>query len=184
MRAHHRVLKDIVRHFGCRRYLEIGVNEGESLHAVLQVHHPSTLVLCDNWGKDYGGRGKKNHLHIKHQLEEFEYQGEVIYFDGDSKETVPGLDRDVYSFDLILVDADHSAKGAAVDLDNAWFYLTPGGFLVFDDIIHVSHRYLLGVGFDFLRKTEDAELFYMDRITGNGAIAFRKTLKGEQPQWR
>jgi len=48
-------------------------------------------------------------------------------------------------FDLITVDGDHSEEGAFDDLLNVIPHLNVGGILVFDDIAHPTHPYLLGV---------------------------------------
>jgi predicted O-methyltransferase YrrM len=42
-------------------------------------------------------------------------------------------------FDLITVDGDHSAAGAAADIENVMPRLKIGGALVFDDIANPAH---------------------------------------------
>ena len=44
---------------------------------------------------------------------------------------------------MITVDGDHSEDGAYADLSNVIQRLAPGGILVFDDIAHPSHPYLI-----------------------------------------
>lgn len=132
-----RVLQPVV-------YLEVGVNEGRSLAAVLQVCRPSMLILCDNWGSEFGGTGRGNHDHVEEMLRD--YSGSVKWLDGDSHMLLPQLRETV---DLALVDGDHSAAGALADLQDVWPRLRPGGRLLFDDITHPGHRYLDQVVHDF-----------------------------------
>ena len=79
-------------------------------------------------------------------------------------------------FDLILVDGDHSEAGAHQDLQNVFPRLAPGGMLVFDDIAHPAHHYLLTL---WRRCTAELGLRiraaeYLDH--GHGvAIAIRST---------
>ena len=69
-------------------------------------------------------------------------------------------------FDLITVDGDHSEVGAWEDLITVIPRLATGGVLVFDDIAHPAHPYLLGVWrralarFPFLSGHEFTETGY------------------------
>ena len=46
-------------------------------------------------------------------------------------------------FEIIPLDGDHTEAGAFDDLKNVIPNLSVGGILVFDDIAHPSHPYLL-----------------------------------------
>lgn len=114
-------------------YLEIGVSDGASLLAALDSHTKlSRIVLCDGWQSVEGGAGRGSHEHIRKLLIVEGYNGEVEYLDGDSHALIPNLDR-TRPFDLILIDGDHTAEGAARDLADTWPLLRPGGVLLFDD---------------------------------------------------
>lgn len=165
----HNVLAFISQYDRPQKYLEIGVREGGSLNAVLDHHHPKKLYLCDTWGRAYGGTGRGNPAHIEKLLRESEYYGEVHFLNGDSKIMIPRLKE---TFDLILVDGDHSYKGAYKDLQNVWPLLEKPGYLVFDDITHKSHKYLLKCVHRFIREV-DAKVMYED-LTPNGVIVLSK----------
>jgi predicted O-methyltransferase YrrM len=103
-----------------RSYLEIGVQEGGSLRRVVAASQVLTrLVLCDTWGNAHGGTGRGSHAHIDALLDQLGYQGEVLFLDGRSQDTLPTLDPES-GFDLVFVDGDHTTEGAAVDLELAW----------------------------------------------------------------
>lgn len=126
-----------------RRYLEIGTREGDSLRIVVQSSDSLERIVCaDMWGTLYGGTGRGSHEHIERMLQLQLYVGDVRFLDGDSRQTIPTLAEE---FDLVLVDGDHSEEGGAADLANTWPLVARGGCLVFHDITHPEHRYLLGV---------------------------------------
>jgi hypothetical protein len=127
-----------------QRYLEVGCRDGDSLRCV--VGNSKTLgvvYLADTWAGEYGGTARGGHGHIDDLLDSLGYRGRRVFLDGDSRVTLPRLDR--AWADLVLVDGDHSAEGAKSDLDNCWRLLTVGGSLVFHDICHPSHGYLEAV---------------------------------------
>jgi predicted O-methyltransferase YrrM len=126
--------------FQPRSYLEIGTRDGDSLRIVLEHAHTLELVCCaDTWGGEWGGTGRGGHDHIDAMLASMLFVGEVRYLDGDSKQTIPTLTE---TFDLILVDGDHSEEGGRADLENVWPLCAPGGCIVFHDITHPAHLYL------------------------------------------
>lgn len=157
----HDALADVARQLEPKSYLEVGVDGGESLRTVLKNCSPSRITLCDEWGRDYGGHGFGNHNHVQKMLESFPYdeegldwgyKGEVRYLDGDTRETLKTLPPDDV-YDMILVDADHSAEGARADLNDVWPHLAPGGALVFDDIRHESYPWLGWVFEEFIHRS-------------------------------
>ena len=136
-----------------RDYLEIGCREGDSLREV--VLHATALkrvVVCDLWGIDYGGTGRGSHDHIDRLLDELGFTGERVFLDGDSRETVPPIRG---TFDLVLVDGDHSDEGARADLENAWPLVADGGTLLFHDIFHPAHAGLMRVFRQFVVRCGD-----------------------------
>ena len=156
-------------------YLEIGVQEGQSLSTVLKVdtiRAITRIALCDNWGGAYGGTGRGNHEHIHNVLRSVNYQGVVEFYDGDSKCTVPKIPG---NFDMILVDGDHSRDGCLADMENSWPILSGSGVMVIDDIIHPAHKYLLETVSSFI-GTKAREIltavFYTEKL--NGAVVIKK----------
>jgi len=140
------------RAFSPARYLEIGTREGDSLRVVVENSGGlAHIACCDTWGGEWGGTGRGGHDHIDAMLATMLYDGEVVFLDGDSKQTVPTLRK---QFDLVLVDGDHSAEGARADLDNVLPLLAPEGCVVFHDITHPAHLYLADV---WQRWCEDHE---------------------------
>ena len=137
----YRFLAEHCRTHDVRSYLEIGTREGGSLAIVLQAAAHLEVVYCaDTWGGEYGGSNRGGHAHIDTLLASCLYTGEVRYLDGDSKVTLPEVAR---TFDLILVDGDHSYEGGMADLLNSWALLKPGGTIVFHDVTHPAHPDLL-----------------------------------------
>jgi len=135
----HEALRAACQRTTVTSYLEIGVDGGGSLNTVLCEVIPARIVLCDIWNHEYCGHGDTKVI-VQDILE---WHGATAEFlDGDSKETVPAL-RGL--FDLVLVDGDHSAAGALVDLQNAWPRVRPGGILVMDDINHPNYPWLSAV---------------------------------------
>lgn len=158
-----------------RSYLEIGVQEGNSLSTVLKADTQrliDRIALCDNWGGSYGGTSRGNHDHIHNVLRSVNYQGTVEFYDGDSKQTVPTVPG---QFDMILIDGDHSHEGCIADMENAWPILSGGGIMLVDDIIHPAHKYLLETVSHFIGIKADDVLsadFYTDKP--NGVVVIKK----------
>ena len=171
LRLLHETLKKLAETFAPESYLEIGVREGDSLKAVLEGHHPKNITLCDTWGGAYGGTDRGSSKHIVKMLEELNYEGGCNILDGNSHELIPLLDKK--TFDLITVDGDHSYNGALADLRNCWKILNPGGILVFDDIIHPSHKYLEACMIAFITEV-DAEILRFDNENDNGVVVLFK----------
>jgi predicted O-methyltransferase YrrM len=123
-------------------YLEIGVDGGGSLGAVLGATDAlRRIVLCDIWDARYCEHGLTNHDHITDLLARSGYAGNAAFLDGDSHLLLPALPAEV-RFDLITVDGDHSAAGARRDLDDCWPHLNLGGVLVIDDVNHPTWPWL------------------------------------------
>lgn len=137
----HDYLRGVALTPGVRRYLEVGCREGDSLRQIVANSAIlERIVVCDMWGPMYGGTGRGGHDHIDWMLNGLGYTGEREFLDGDSKLTVPTIGE---TFDLVLVDGDHSAEGALADLQNCWPLVISGGQLVFHDVCHPAHRDLM-----------------------------------------
>lgn len=151
--------------------MEIGVREGDSLKSLLLNHMPKKLILCDTWGASWGGSNRKDFKHIIELLKELKYKGKVLFITGYSQNTVPQL-KGKFEPDLILVDGDHSYRGAWLDLNNSWKILKKGGHLIMDDITHYHSPWLLDCAIRF-EKEKKAERVYFTK-KGNGVIVFKK----------
>jgi len=171
--AHKIMLKEICKERVVESYLEIGVNRGDSLRVVLENSNDlKTLYLCDDWKDHYGGEGKGNNKHIKILITEYEYNGKVVFLNGDSKMQIP---RVTQKFNLILVDGDHSAEGTMEDLNNCWPLLEVGGLILLDDITHESHSYLEGIFHRFnIQHEHDSAVYKIDKVNPNGVAVLEK----------
>lgn len=152
-------------------YLEIGVREGDSLKSLLKHHFPKKIVLCDTWGAQWGGSNRKGYGHIIKLLQDINYEGNVLFVTGYSQNTVPQL-KGKFEFDLILVDGDHSYRGAWLDLNNSWKLLKKDGYLIFDDIRHRGSPWLLECAVRF-KKEKKCKTVYLTK-EGNGVVVFQK----------
>lgn len=166
----HKTLKELAEIFLPDSYLEIGVRDGDSLKALLSGHHPSRIVLCDTWDDNYGGSNRGSGHHIERLLKDLGYKGFLTIFNKSSHIVIPEI-RD--TFDIITVDGDHTYNGALNDLRNCWRILNVGGMLVFDDVIHKSHKYLKDCIENFIREVECTVLIknYED---DNGVVVLMK----------
>lgn len=173
----YRPLWNVIASFGDlfkpKSYLEIGVREGDSLKSLLKLHIPEFLCLCDPWGSTWGGSGRGDFKHIIDLLKDLKFEGEVLFLTGYSQELIPQLE-DKYTFDLILVDGNHSYRGAWLDLHNSWKVLNEGGYLIMDDIVHDSTPWLLECALRFGKEMTNAEIVYLDKESQNGVIVFKK----------
>ena len=149
--ASHRCIMHLVAALPRRRpfrYLEIGVNEGQSalalataLQAQAAVPQFDELVLADDWAAHFGGRGRGSHSHVTAALAAAGVSSaRTVFLDGDSKQTVPrylAARGAAPPFDAVYVDGDHSFAGASSDLETVLPVV--GGMLFFDDIYHPVH---------------------------------------------
>lgn len=161
------------------KYLEIGVDGGGTLDVVLENAKPELIYLCDIWNPNYEGHGLSNHQHIGKILKRRGYadarQCKTVFLDGDSKEMIPQAIEPNVLFDLILVDGDHSYKGARADLTNTWPLLRTGGVLIFDDVWHVNYPHLVEVYSEFMvDKLGVARPVYDDEGRNTNCVVLQK----------
>lgn len=146
-------------------YLEIGVRRGRSLNMVAKGCPSVNVAAFDMWVQNYAGMDNPGPEFVRKELSGNGHTGTISFFNGDSHETIPSFFRQYPDtiFDMITVDGDHSEAGAFDDLCNVIPQLAVGGVLVFDDIAHPAHPYLLGVwrkamaAFPFLEGYEFTE---------------------------
>ena len=103
------------------------------------------VVGFDMWMENYAGMENPGADFVKKEMIKVSPLARIQLIDGDSHETVPrflAANPDIL-FDLITVDGDHSEKGALQDLRDVLPRLSTGGAIVFDDISHPAHRYLI-----------------------------------------
>lgn len=156
-------------------YLEVGVNEGTSLEvAIKECPTIKSITLVDQWGKEYGGTGRGSNDHIKALLNDWKYAGEARFLDGNSHDILPQLIQEGCAYDLVTIDGDHSEEGGKQDLWEGWKLVKSGGWLVFDDITHIGHSYLMKVAQDFEVANQPSESKWITGEFINGAVAFKK----------
>jgi hypothetical protein len=134
------------------RYLEVGVRLGHSLAYVAAVAANAGVAFealgVDAWLPDYGAEIQRGPRYVLERLEALSIApGRVELVTANSHEHLPQLER---TFNLILVDGDHSPSGARADLEDCLMLLEPGGLLVFDDAIEQGDDTLLGVWREFI----------------------------------
>ena len=147
-------LREHCRRHSVRHYLEIGTREGDSLRVVFEEASDKlhSVWVADLWTADYGGSGRGNHQHIDQLLDDFNFEGRRVFLDGNSRDTIPALMPEKAEwFDLVLVDGDHSYEGGQADLENVWPLVRWGGAIVFHDITHPAHPYLLACFDEFVQ---------------------------------
>jgi len=155
-------------------YLEVGVQEGNSLRVVLaEAAALESVTLVDTWGGQYGGTARGSHHHIERLVSEVGFSGRVTFRDGNSHVILPQLIAEGASFDLVTIDGDHSEAGGAQDLRDGWKLVRPGGWLVFDDITHPAHPYLKAVAERFIGEVQPAEVIWNTELP-EGAVAMRR----------
>ena len=157
------------KNFQPESYLEIGVQEGNSLNLVIEHSKKlNKIVLCDTWQGEFGGTSRGSNEHIKNRFKN--HLDKITFLDGDSKLQIPKLTE---KFDLIHVDGDHSYEGAMLDLNNCFNLLNKDGFLVFDDITHPSHRDLLVCAEEFHKNHPALKKVYFNDEHPFGVIIFQ-----------
>ncbi len=131
---HHKVLANLATQ--SKSYLEIGVQEGDSLVAVVKANYDIGVTLCDPWDANHGGTNRGSHEHIEKRLVAIGHRGGRLYLDGFSSVEIPRIDY--MRFDLVHVDGDHSYEGCKNDLKMCWPMTTK--WLVVHDVFFQEVR--------------------------------------------
>ena len=128
-----------------RRYLEIGVRRGRSMAMVLAACQEVEVVGFDMWMENYAGMENPGPTFVKDEMKKVAPLATVQLIDGNSHRTIPEFLKanPATMFDLITVDGDHTEEGAMQDLRDVLPRLSMGGVIVFDDVSHPEHPYLL-----------------------------------------
>lgn len=153
-------------------YLEVGVRRGHSFLTALTANPNLRAVAADIWSCGvYGGEENTKELFEKTVLE-LKPESKYWIIVGDSKLTLPNLFAGGNRFDLITIDGDHDPDPAETDLKNAADLLTPGGMLIFDDVVHPGYPGLKAVWERFKEAHPDWKFHYFEWNVGTG-IGFK-----------
>lgn len=130
-----------------KTYLEIGVRKGRSACMVARGCPSVNMVAFDMWIQNYAGMENPGEEFVRQELIKHGHTGVISFINGDSHQTIPTFFSQYpdTTLDMITVDGDHTEQGAFNDLYNVIPHLSIGGVLVFDDISHPAHPYLLNV---------------------------------------
>lgn len=158
-------------------YLEIGVRRGRSVCTVAQGCSSVNIVAFEMWQKNYAGMENPGPDFVRDELKKHKHKGKITFIDGNSHITVPEYFRQnpEMKFDLITVDGDHSEEGAYKDLCDVIPHLAIGGVIVFDDIAHPMHQYLLKVWHQVLEKFPYLSGYEYTEVGYGVAFAIRKS---------
>ena len=110
------------------RYLEVGVYEGQSLVWLFQnvfTHPSSSGVAIDLF--DFDGLEER----FRENVDRAGIGDRITTLLGYSNEALRSLEGQ--QFDVIYIDASHTAPNVTRDAVLSWDLLKPGGYLIFDD---------------------------------------------------
>ncbi len=150
-------LINFVKTYKVESYMEIGVNAGRSLMAVVASNpHLKTLYVVDNWSGKHGGSNWRTHNHIDTKLKAAGYKYDTIYLDGDSQYTIPKYHKHhpEMCVDLCNVDGNHNYDPAWQDLTNVEKFAKA---ILLDDVYHTGHKHLADAWDKFLDYVEDKQ---------------------------
>lgn len=159
-------------------YLEIGVRRGRSMAVVAAICTDCKIVGIDRWqNTNYAGMPNPGPEFVREELDKLGYEGRLELIVGDSHDVLPSyfMDHPDKFFDLITVDGDHSENGAEQDLRDVLSHLKVGGGLVFDDINHPAHPYLMKVWRDVIESDPRFDTWCFSELGYGVALAIRKT---------
>jgi predicted O-methyltransferase YrrM len=130
-----------------RRALEIGVRRGFTSCAIVAAARDVEHHMMDSWRPVYSDRPNPGPVLVRKQLIAAGHRGRPVFHQGNSHELLPRLFQAEpnLQFDILVVDGDHTEHGAEQDLADTFPRVARGGVLIFDDLMHPSHRYLLNV---------------------------------------
>ena len=123
-----REIREIIRQFGFKKGLEVGLAYGMSANYILSSTDSITLTSIDPFQEtDYDNMGLEN-LRSNGLLKRHKYINEFSEF------ALPELIRKGESYDFIFIDGDHKFEGALIDFFYASRLIENGGLIVFDDL--------------------------------------------------
>jgi predicted O-methyltransferase YrrM len=166
-----------------QQYLEIGVRRGRSMAMVLAACPEVEVVGFDMWIENYAGMENPGPAFVKGEMKKVAPAARIKLIDGDSHLTVPEFLKanPETMFDLITVDGDHSEKGALQDLRDVLPRLPMGGAIVFDDISHPQHPYLIKTWRKALAEDGGLASYEFTELGYGVAFAVRKSHPQPRP---
>jgi len=175
----HIALCFFAKHISPTSYLEIGTRTGGSFCPTINSGHPKLAVSVDIREGTYADLPNSYDFASK-QIQSFiETQSldtEALLFKGSSHDLLKDIKQSNLKFELINVDGDHTKEGAWKDLENAKDLLHETGAIIFDDITHRSHKYLLNIAYDFVEQYPEFDLI-LNTIDDNGTAIFTKNIQ-------
>lgn len=159
-------------------YLEIGVRRGRSMAMVATICPDCDIVGFDLWAPDYAGMSSPGPDFVRAEIKKLGHSGRMELISGDSHKTLPRFfskHHDAF-FDLIIVDGDHSKKGAERDLRDVLPRLKVGGIIIFDDICHPLHPYLAKVWQRVVASDSRFAAWQFNELGYGVAFAIRKDI--------
>lgn len=117
--------------------IQIGVFEGMDLVWCFQniLTHPLTRVLAiDPWAETSKiSKDEMEKVYGRARSNLAQWEDQIVFKRGLSKDVLEKVRVDG-SFDLIVIDGDHTAEAVLEDARHALRLLKPGGWMVFDDV--------------------------------------------------
>lgn len=174
----HVALAFLARLLRPENYLEVGVRTGGSMVQVLHNGSPLLALAVDQWAGSYAGM-PNTLAFTKQQFANYQKRSgnttRIRYVRGSSHKVLKHLAEQKMMFDLITIDGDHTREGAWEDLEDAVRLLGVRGAIVFDDIIHPSHRDLYTLVHRFKLKYPAFSVL-LNSAQDNGCAVFLKNI--------
>lgn len=131
------LLASLIRHWGLRSTVDIGVYRGRSLfpQAIAHKHYTGGVVYgIDLWSAEEAK--EENNLELKERIDRFvrKTDFEAIY------EEVEAIRRECRFFGLVHIDGNHDTERVTEDVSLYLPRVVRGGFVVLDDVSWDSVR--------------------------------------------
>jgi predicted O-methyltransferase YrrM len=122
---------------GPQTYLEVGVRRGWSAGTVISRSIECEIWAFDEWHANYAGVPNPGPAFVESEMKKLGYSKPIHFMSGDSHKTLQEFffKNPHQTFDLILIDGDHSPDGARQDLMDTMGSINLGGAMVFDDTV-------------------------------------------------
>jgi len=142
----------LARELQPKTYLEVGVRRGFSMAMVAARSPEAEIYGLDLWIPGYAASPNPGPRFVQSEMRKIGYEKTVQLINGDSHRTLPAFFLDERasirdrlklrwdaktrptSFELIMIDGDHTLLGAYQDLLDTMPHCAIGGAVVFDDI--------------------------------------------------
>ncbi len=161
--------------------IHISPIEGALLATLVALHKPkvivelgtlggySTLWLAKNAPKDAVIHTcEHDPKRAKMARDNLSAHSNIKLIEGDAKDTLPALFKDIGPFDMMFVDADK--KSYLTYLDHAEAFLKQGGLLIADDTLLEGAVYMDALPGRVRKTTRDSLVEFNERIANSGAF--------------